>query len=88
MPALIRIPVLLVAALMVSGASGQDNASPGLDALLSRAADARSLQQLDRMMAEIEALTPVPDLLPPQPFILFEELSAPPVWLGKNRQPT
>ena len=64
MPALIRIPVLLVAALMVSGASGQDNASPGLDALLSRAADARSLQQLDRMMAEIETLAPIPDLLP------------------------
>jgi hypothetical protein len=64
MPALIRASILLATALMAPAASGQDNASPGLDALLSRAADARSEQQLGRVMAEIEALDPVPDLLP------------------------
>ena len=64
MPALIRASILLVAALMAPSASGQDNASPELDALLSRAADARSEQQLGRVIAEIEALDPVPDLLP------------------------
>lgn len=64
MPALIHASILLAAALMASTASGQDNGSPEFDALLARAADARSEQQLSRVMAEIETLAPVPDLLP------------------------
>lgn len=64
MPALIRVALLLAAALMVPTASGQDNASPELDALLAQAADARTEQQLSRVMTEIEALAPMPDLLP------------------------
>lgn len=64
MPALIRASILLTAALMAPAASGQDNASPEFDALLARAADARTEQQFGRVMAEIETLAPVPDLLP------------------------
>lgn len=64
MPALIRASILLAAALMASAASGQENAAPDLDALLARVADARTEQQLSRMMAEIDALPPMPDLLP------------------------
>ena len=64
MSALIRSNIVVAISMLAATASAQDTRAMDLDALLARAAEARSSQQLGNVVEAIGALGPVPDLLP------------------------